>query len=135
MDKQTKQLLLIAGGLYLLYYFKNRPQTTTPADVPEDTAQDDYYGGGMYTGGVPVSAGGAGFVPSGDDDTDSLANDPTEPFTGSVVKPGSYVAPIVGGKGDGVSGRPVIGNVDTQTRLPSGASTTPSGGTSFYGRR
>ncbi len=122
MDKKTKQLLMIGGGLALLYYFKNRPAQNTPATSNEPSNQGDYAGGGGVDPGAIPSQDfvGSGYVASGDDDTDAIANDPSTPYTGAVVKPSVYAPPIVGGKGDGISGRPVVGVANTANKLPSG---------------
>jgi hypothetical protein len=122
MDKKTKQLLMIGGGLALLYYFKNRPAQNTPATSTEPSNQGDYAGGGGVDPGAIPSQDfvGSGYVASGDDDTDSIANDPSTTYTGAVVRPYVYTPPIVGGKGDGISGRPVVGVANTANKLPSG---------------
>jgi len=144
MDKQTRQLLLIGAGLALVYYFKNRPTSNTyGSESGNNNSQSDYADGGGVGGGQTqgigvddMVGGGSGYVASGDDDTTSIANDPTTSFTGTVSKPQVYKAPIVGGKYEGVSGKPVVGVADINNKLPLGASTLsgkkPSGGSKYF---
>ena len=151
MDKKTKQLLLIAGGLALLYYFKNR-QTQSKyigdgtVDSQSEYADGGGVGGGGY-GGVATGAGsgGSGYVASGDDDTDSLANDPSVTYTGTVSKPPKRPTrptsprpmtrvPLVGDITSGASGKPVVGAPSAFNKLPMGGKklTPPAGPTSYF---
>jgi len=134
MDKKTKTILLVGVGLLLLYRFKNRETQNNYSGNGEVDNQSDYSsmpsGGGG--GGVATGAGsdGSGYVASGDDDTDSIANDPTTTYTGTVnvLPPKRPMAnklpatriPLVGDVTSGVSGKPVVGKPDPFNKLPAG---------------
>ena len=144
MDKQTKQLLVVGAGLALLWYFKNRPTSNTyGSESGNNASQSDYADGGGVGGGQTqgvgvddLVGGGSGYVASGDDDTDSIVNDPTTSYTGTVSKPQAYKPPIVGGKYEGVSGKPVVGVSDINNKVPVGATTLsgkkPSSGLKYF---
>jgi len=142
MNKQTKTLLIIGVALALAYHFKNRQTKNNYSGNGEVDDQGDYstmppsYGGG---GGVATGGGGGGssYVPSGDDDTDSLVNDPSIVYTGNITsdKPNAVKGPgkmpvsrrplnrppLVGDKTSGLSGKPVVGMPSVSNRLPMGA--------------
>ena len=134
MNKQTKTLLLVGVGLLLLYRFKNRETQNNYSGNGEVDNQSDYSSqpGGGSTGGVATGAGGdgSGYVASGDDDTDSIANDPTTTYTGTVnVQPAKRPmasklpatrVPLVGDVTSGMSGKPVVGKPDPFNQLPVG---------------
>jgi len=123
--KERNVLIAVAVALLIFRYFKNRQSSnSTPALLPQEDAVslgDEFFGGG----------GGSSYVPSGDDDTDSLGYDPyssvstTKPATGS-----GETTPLVGDMGSGVSGKPAVGapskpkfNLSTGGRGPSAPST------------
>jgi len=123
MDKQTKTLLLIGGGLAVLYYFKNRPTRNNYSGNGVDTNQGDYASEGGV-GGAPAEKlgdmGGSGYVASGDDDTVSIANDPATTFTGNVTGPAIDSRPITGDVMSGLSAAPAVGKPSTTIKLPAG---------------
>jgi hypothetical protein len=124
MDKQTKTLLMIGGGLAVLYYFKNRPTQNSYSGNGVNTNQGDYAsGGGMGDAVQKGDMGGSGYIASGDDDTDSIANDPSTTYTGTisnVTKPSVDMRPIVGDKYSGLSAKPAVGMPDPNNKLPLG---------------
>ena len=84
----------------------------------------------MIEAGFDGGYGGSGYVASGDDDTDSIANDPTTTYTGTVdvLPPKRPMAsklpatrvPLVGDVTSGMSGKPVVGKPDPFNKLPAG---------------
>lgn len=121
--KERNVLIAVAVALLIFRYFKNRQSSnSTPALEEEEVSLgDEFFGGG----------GGSSYIPSGDDDTDSLGYDPyssvsiTKPATGS-----GGTAAFVGDVGSGVSGKPAVGapskpkfNLSSGGRGPSAPST------------
>ena len=144
MDKKTKQLLYVGLALAVLYYFKNRSTKNNYSGNGEVDNQSDYssdpggtgYGAGVVTGD---GGGGSGYVPSGDDDTTSIANDPSTSYTGTVYNVGKRPLnrpPVVGDKTSGMSGKPVVGAPAVKNVLPLGGQkmSAPSGGRSYFKR-
>lgn len=139
MNKQTKTLLIIGVALALAYHFKNRQTKNNYSGNGEIDDQGDYSTTGSFGQDIVNGAGGGGmgFVPSGDDDTDSLANDPSIVFTGNITsdKPSAVKGPskmpitrrplnrppMVGDRTSGLSGKPVVGMPSVDNRLPMGA--------------
>lgn len=112
---------MIGGGLALLYYFKNRPTQNNYSGNGVDTNQGDYSsGGGMGDAVQKGDMGGSGYIASGDDDTDSIANDPSTTYTGNITKPSVDMRPIVGDKYSGLSAKPAVGMPDPMNVLPVG---------------
>lgn len=91
-------LVAVAVLLLAIWFLKNRKPNFKAAyssDEGDVIAQDDYFGGG------------AGFVPGGVDDTDSLDNDPNSDF--SYVKPAFDTSEaIVGAREGGNYTRPYV---------------------------
>lgn len=121
--KERNVLIAVAVALLIFRYFKNRQSSNSTPALEEDAVSlgDEFFGGG----------GGSSYVPSGDDDTDSLGYDPyssvstTKPATGS-----GETAALVGDMGSGVSGKPAVGapskpkfNLSAGGRGPSAPST------------
>ena len=114
---------MIGGGLAVLYYFKNRPTRNNYSGNGVDTNQGDYSSEGGV-GGSPAPSigdmGGSGYVASGDDDTVSIANDPSTTFTGNVTGTAIDSRPITGDVSSGLSAKPTVGKPSTNTKLPAG---------------
>ena len=134
MDKQTKTILLIGGGLAVLYFLKNRGTRNNYSGNGVDTNQGDYSsnGGGMGAPDARGDMGGSGFVASGDDDTVSIANDPSTSFTGNVTGPAIDSRPIVGDVMSGLSAKPTVGKPSTATKLPAGGKKLMTKGRQVY---
>mgnify|MGYP003672215726 CR=1 FL=1 len=103
MSKKERQVLIAIGVILILwYYFKDTnlimPSSNT-TDDGADIGAGDQFGGGS----------GSGYIPSGDDDTDSLGYDPYSDVQTSVPNHGGYTPPVVGDVDSGVSGKPAVG--------------------------
>ena len=81
MNKQRRNLLIVAAVLLIFWYLKNRQPNFRAAYTPSgegegevDTVDDYYYGGG-----------GTGYVAGGSDATDSQNYDPDSNYTEETI--------------------------------------------------